>query len=249
MSRTSLRDRTQRWLGLRMHRRLLALGGNTGVVSFSFDDAPQSACQTGAAVLEKHSSLGTWYVAGGLTDQMDQGHMSHSVQDLQALHAKGHQVGCHTYSHVPCSRLRTDELHNEFQRNDDFLRDCGISQRPLHFSFPLGAYDLNSKAVAGKHFASCRITGGGVQLGFADLNALKSERLYTRDIQLDKLAQLVRRTAEHKGWLIFYSHDVAAEPSTWGCTPDLLDRAVQLALDAGCKVLPVDQAISHWQAA
>lgn len=249
MSRPTLRDRAQRWLALRTNRRLLNLQKDTGVISFSFDDAPKSACHRGAAILEKHHCLGTWYVAGALTDTLDQGHMSHSVQDIQNLREKGHHVGCHTFSHIACSGLDHNQLNNEFQRNDAFLNQCGLSERPLHFSFPLGAFDLKSKTIAGQRFASCRITGGGIQTGFADLNALKTERLYEKDMPLDTLRQLVQTNAEKKGWLIFYSHDVANTPSPWGCTPELLENAVQLALASGCKVLPVDQAIQYWQSA
>ena len=247
MSPPSLAMRAERWMALRAHRRLLPLVGHTGIVSFSFDDAPQSACQTGAAVLEKHHCHGTWYVAGALTDKMDLGHMSHSVRDICNLRDSGHQIGCHTYSHTPCAGMSLIQLNAEFQRNDEFLEQCGVTDRPLHFSFPLGAFDLRSKLHAGRRFGSCRITGGGIQSGYADLNALKTERLYDSVMSAATLQSLVCTNAEKKGWLIFYSHDVEREPSKWGCTPHLLESAVQMSLAAGCKVLPIEQAIDYWR--
>jgi hypothetical protein len=84
-------------------------------------------------------------------------------------------------------------------------------------------------------------------MGTTDLNALPSERLYQGVITPQRVTELVQRVADCKGWLIFYTHDVEAQPSPWGCTPDLLDFAVRAALESGCKVLPVNQALRHWQ--
>lgn len=238
--------KAQRWLAARTMRRDLALNREAGVVSFSFDDAPHSACDAGRAVLEKSGCLGTWYIAGGLTGKPEQGRMCHSVADVQDLARSGHHIGCHTYSHSPCDRLTSTEMTTELARNKAFFDGIGIPTTDLHFSFPLGAFHLGSKRLAARTFQSSRITGGGVQVGHADLNALRSERLYQQVMTLERLTQLTRHVAQTKGWLIFYTHDVEASPSQWGCTPNLLDMAVKAALDAGCKVLPVDQAVQYW---
>lgn len=243
----ALNLKIQRWLALRTQRHMLRLQGSCGVVSFSFDDAPRTACTTGRGVLERHNVLGTWYIAGGLTDQPEQGRMCHSAQDVRSLVAQGHHVGCHTFSHTPCTLLSRADMAAELGRNARFLDEVGVLAQDRHFSFPLGAFHLASKQLASQTFVSSRITGGGMQVGSTDLNALPSERLYQATITPQRIAELVERVAERKGWLIFYTHDVESEPSPWGCTPELLDFAVRTALQAGCKVLPVNQALSHWQ--
>ena len=100
--------------------------------------------------------------------------------------------------------------------------------------------------MASQHFRSSRITGGSFHVDYADLNELKAERLYQGLITLDRLTALMMDVASKKGWLILYTHDVTPNPSDWGCTENLLDYAIQAALAAGCKVMPVDQAIDYF---
>ncbi|MFZ2989207.1 polysaccharide deacetylase family protein, partial [Ideonella sp.] len=220
-----------------------------GVVSFSFDDAPHTACTTGRDVLEAHGCHGTWYVAGGLTDQPEQGRLCHSQADLEALLARGHHLGCHTFSHHPVDRLSRAEMLAELERNADFLQRLGLNAEALHFSFPLGAFDLKSKELASQRFITSRITGGGLQTGEVDLQALRSQALYSQSLSRAAVERLNRQTAERGGWLIYYSHDVEADPSRWGCTPERLDHAVRNALASGCQVLSVRDALAHWQQA
>lgn len=243
----SLNKKIQRWLASRTLRNMIPLSGDAGVVSFSFDDAPHSACTAGKDVLERHNCNGTWYVAGGLTDRPEQGRICHSVADLRELLGNGHHLGCHTYSHHPCNQLTRPAMIDELKRNARFLDDVGVPTGARHFSFPLGAIHLASKHLAAQNFESSRITGGGIQVGTADLNGLCSERLYQQVMSPDRVVALVNEVASRKGWLIFYTHDVENEPSQWGCTPELLDFAVRAALESGCKVLPVDQAVSYWR--
>jgi peptidoglycan/xylan/chitin deacetylase (PgdA/CDA1 family) len=236
----------QRWLADRSMRRLLPLQAPTGVVSFSFDDAPKTACIEGRRILERQGCLGTWYIAGGLTDQPEQGRICHSVADVQSLALGGHQVACHTFTHQPCDQLSRAQMAQVLARNAQYFAEIGVPQAADHFSFPLGAYDLGSKSVASNTFQSSRITRGGLQVGHADLNGLWAEKLYAHTMTPTRLQALVQSTAEQRGWLIFYTHEVDAQPGPWGCTPELLEAAVRAALGAGCKVLPVDRAIAYW---
>jgi peptidoglycan/xylan/chitin deacetylase (PgdA/CDA1 family) len=247
MIRSSTVLRAQRWLATRVLRNDLVLEREAGVVSFSFDDAPKSACDTGRYVLERLGCRGTWYIAGGLTDRLEQGRPCHSARDIQDLARSGHHIGCHTFSHHPCNQMNAAEMKAELHRNAAFFRQIGVPTTDMHFSFPLGAFDLGSKRVAAQTFCSSRITGGGIQIGRTDLNGLRSERLYHHAMNLTRLTSLVKEVALKRGWLIFYTHDVEDNPSQWGCTPKMLDLAVQSALDAGCHVLPVDQAITYWK--
>jgi hypothetical protein len=44
-------------------------------------------------------------------------------------------------------------------------------------------------------------------------------------------------------WLIFYTHDVRPQPSRYGCTPELFQAVVALALDRGARLLPVSKVL------
>ena len=50
------------------------------------------------------------------------------------------------------------------------------------------------------------------------------------------------------GWLIFYSHDVATEPSAYGCTPSLLRHALEAASRRNVPIVSVAEAL-RWAGA
>ena len=224
--------------------RWIPLNKGRGVVSFSFDDVPASACHQGASLLELYQARGTYYVCGGLTDGIEQNQTCHSVQDLQRLIEDGHEVACHTYSHMNCANALTADLRDDWNRNQEFFMKHGI---PNHgFAFPFGAYDLGSKLAAIKHFSYNRITGGGIQLGRADLSALRAQSLYSAQANVDELSGMIMKTASEGGWLILYTHEVSDNPGPWGTTPGLLEMALRMATEQGCQLLPVNKAIQYF---
>lgn len=240
--------KADRWLARRLVRRMLPLGAGPGVVTVSFDDAPVSACREGRAILDHHGVKGTWYVAGGLTDRLEQGEACHSVQDLEALLAHGHELGCHTFDHQPCSALGAEQMRSQLQQNRRFLQGLAGGAAPQHFSFPLGDYGLASKRLAAGCFDSVRLTRAGIHRGSADLNGLLAQRLYADEMTADRLRGLIAEAAACSGWLILYTHGVSAQPRRWGCTPALLEQVLTDARAHGCKLLAVGQALAHFRA-
>jgi peptidoglycan/xylan/chitin deacetylase (PgdA/CDA1 family) len=236
-----------RWFARRLMRQEVILGHKPGVITFTFDDAFRTACDPGGRILSDYGCRGTYYVAGALTGKRKDGMDCHTREDLEGLLAKGHQVGCHTFSHASCYRLPPAEVDAELDQNAAFLAGLGLPPDRLHFAFPQGAYGLIAKRLCASRFQSLRITGGGVQTGRADLNALKSEPLFEPAVRPDRLKDLSRQTAVRRGWLIFHSHDVQNNPSPRGCFPRTLEAAVRIALDAGCRVLTVAEAIDYWR--
>ena len=233
-------------LAAQLYRNDLPLRREAGVVSFCFDDAPKSSCVAGRKALEAVGCRGTWYIAGGLTDKLEQGRQCHSASDVQELARTGHHIGCHSFSHRPCVSLSSTEMEANLKRNADFFGSIGLPSSGLDFSFPLGFFDIASKRVAARHFRSSRVSGGGIQVGSTDLNALRSCGLYQHTMSPEKISWLTREVARSRGWLMLYTHDIEDVPSQWGCTSSLLAFAIRAALDAGCKVLSVDQAIQYW---
>ncbi|MFZ6675898.1 polysaccharide deacetylase family protein [Undibacterium sp. Xuan67W] len=223
----------------------LPLKQGRGVVSFTFDDVPTSACIVGKDLLEEFGARGTFFVCGGLTDGLEQGHQCHSVEDLQTLAEDGHEIGCHTFSHTNCVTHTIKDLKLDWEKNQDFFTQNNIPNSG--FAFPFGAYDLGSKLAASQRFAYNRITGGGTQIGKADLAALRAQALYADKTSLEKIKQLIDQTAREGGWLIFYSHEVDEIPGPWGTTPPQLRYALSEAKNAGCEVLPVRDAILFFQ--
>jgi len=213
------------------------------VVSFTFDDFPRSAWINGGAILEQYDKRGTYYAAMGLagTDS-NLGKMFES-DDLRAVHAQGHEIACHTYSHRDCYRASPAEIAAEIERNGTALASI-IGDEPLdNFAYPFGGVSLTAKSALAGRFASCRGTGRGINRGTVDLADLFGTSIYSRDFNRDRLCQLIDDAQAGNGWVIFYTHDVAEEPSPFGCTPAQFKSIVAYAAE-NATVLPVRDVLA-----
>jgi peptidoglycan/xylan/chitin deacetylase (PgdA/CDA1 family) len=213
------------------------------VVSFSFDDFPISAGTAGAGILADHGARGTFYVAGSLV-----GTSSHQYggfcrrDDLAALIAAGHEIGCHTYGHARVSTLSPRGLIEELDRNAAFVGRHLGGYAMRSFAYPFGDISPLRKLQVQTRFASCRGNAPGINAGRIDLGDLRAERIYEQSIDHDRIAALLRSAASKPAWLIFYTHDVAENPSPYGCTPATFERVVQAVADAGIRILTVADA-------
>ncbi|MFZ6772486.1 polysaccharide deacetylase family protein [Undibacterium sp. SXout7W] len=241
----SLILKASRFAARRLGCRWLPLRKGQGVVSFSFDDVPASACLSGAALLEQYDARATFYICGQLTDGIEQHQPCHSVSDLQRLVASGHELGCHTFSHTNCANTPIARLRQDWDKNQAFFQQNDLPTNG--FAFPFGAYRLGSKLAANRRFSYNRITGGGLQLERADLSALRAQALYAANTSADMVLSLIRQAAQEGGWLIFYSHEVTEQPGPWGTTPDQLDMALRIARQEHCQILPVQAAIDFFR--
>jgi hypothetical protein len=95
-----------------------------------------------------------------------------------------------------------------------------------------------------KIFHSSRGIIPGVNAGVADLQFLRATPLINRDIDRDGIDRMFDEAVASNGWLIFYSHDVASEPSPYGCTPSLLRHALDAASRRNVEILSVADALS-----
>ncbi|WP_144637160.1 polysaccharide deacetylase family protein [Bordetella genomosp. 13] len=246
MTRALIR-RGGRWLARHSHHAWLAIPDGPPVVSITFDDVNASACDTGAAILQRHGCLGTFYVAGGLTDGSEQSRATHSVAQLRTLRQGGHQLGCHGWSHRHATRLPLAQWQAELKRNHDFLREITGDDEPLDFAYPFGDYGYGVKQACAAVRRSSRITGGGMHHGRADLNLLGSYRLYGEDMAAARWRAFLDG-ARRGSWAILNTHGVEADCGHYGSTPEALEGVIRYAQDKGCTVLPVGQAIAHLRA-
>ena len=101
----------------RHHRsKPFAMRNSAPLVSFTFDDVPDSAYLNGAAVLEEAGARGTFYVAAGICGSADTHWRVITRHQVTALHARGHEIGCHTFSHVAVDRLDAAGMAEECRR-------------------------------------------------------------------------------------------------------------------------------------
>ena len=237
-----VKRRVQRKLSLYMERRTARVNVPEPMVSFTFDDVYASACVNGSAVLTERGQRGTFYVAMGMCDTTLAGLRCFSEQHLREVYAAAHEVGGHTFSHLRYDGDQQAYL-DDIERNVDAIRDVLQGWRPRSFSFPYGQIQPGVKAGLDAHYQSLRSIEPGLNAGRVDLNMLRSYALYNSILNESRVDALLKRAVRRRGWLIFYAHDVSPSPSHMGCTPKLLSHAVDCALNAGCRVLPVADAV------
>lgn len=232
-----MRRRAGRYLGVRP----AAVKPARGVLSLSFDDIPASAWTEAGPILAEHGVKATYYVCGGLSGGVNLDLPQFETEHLQALHAAGHEVGCHTYEHVSTLTLTPTELAASLDRNARWVAERLDGYRMQTFAYPFGDCALGSKAVIQNRFACGRGVRDGVNAGWADRNLLQAIGLESRRLPGYDLEGLVQQAAGQKGWLIAYGHDVSDSPTPYGCTPDDLDRLIRLAKAADLDILPVHE--------
>jgi peptidoglycan/xylan/chitin deacetylase (PgdA/CDA1 family) len=233
-----------RFLARQSRSKVLTSHNAPPIVSFTFDDVPVSACELGASILEKYGARGTFYVAGKNCGAVDTGGSPRaSIDHLRTIWTKGHEIGCHTYSHPTVRYLNSNEIGVELDRNQSALRKIDSKIVVRNFAYPYGDLSVRTKRYLEDRFDSCRAGHPGINSRRADLGALDAWPLQNASLDRAKLVELIAETVETSGWLIFFGHDVAEQPSRYVISPDLLDFAVSTAKRSGCAVTTVADSL------
>lgn len=222
------------------HRRPLANAPDRPMISFSFDDAPASAAMSGAKVLEDRGLRGTYYVSAGLAG--GEGPMGRFATDAdyRRLASAGHELACHTYSHLDCGQASAEAVRSEADRNCQALTAYGAGAL-RNFAYPYGDVAAPAKRVLGGRYSVLRALHHGVIERAADLN--QAPAVGIEGPEGEATARRWMETARRRSaWLILYTHDVTPSPSPWGCTPDALARLADEAVKSGFAVVTVAEA-------
>ena len=233
-----MRRRAARYLD----RRPVAVTPARGIFSLSFDDIPTTAWTEAGPIMAQHGVLATYYVCGGLSGGTNLDLPQFETEHLQALHATGHEVGCHTYEHASVLSLSHDDLTASFDRNAAWVGERLDGHVMTSFAYPFGDCGLRAKRVVADRFDFARGVRDGINAGQADRGLLQAIGLESRRLPGYDLEAIMQQTAASNGWLIAYGHDVMDGPTPYGCTPDDLDRVIRLAKAAGLDILPVEAA-------
>ena len=216
------------------------------LVSFTFDDVPESAYMNGASILEQYDLRGTFYIAAGRGGTIDPDTHWPVIDrnQIRALCNRGHEIGCHTYSHARVDYLDHRGMEEECRRNAEVLRELCPDIQLTNFCYPVGQVSLPRKLQLLKRFDSCRGCFEGINAGTVDLGLLSVIELYERKVTFGDLRHLIRATHDCNGWLILYTHDVAEPPSSIGCSPRLLRAAIEAAQEAEMQCLTIREALT-----
>lgn len=218
------------------------LNNATPMVTFTFDDLPKSAATCGADILESYGARGTFYVSGGLVGLDAPDWTTGCADDVVSLHRRGHEVGCHTFSHRRACDLDETSLAAEIARNRTYLHSLDPTMPVETFAYPFGYGSYARKHQLKSEFRTCRSIVPGVNAGEVDLQFLRALPLIDRQMSRERIDAAFAEAANMNGWLIFYSHDVADEPSLYGCSPELMTYALEAAARRNVPVLTMAEA-------
>lgn len=207
------------------------------MVSFSFDDVPLSATLTGAAVLESRGLRGTYYFMAGLADTDEVLWRTAGAADAQRLSKAGHEIGCHTYSHLDCGRANGAQVADDIARNASALADWGLPPA-VSFAYPFGDVGAPAKRVLAGRYRSLRTVQSGMIEKGADLNQLPAVGIEGSNGE-EAARHWLDKARAANAWLILYTHDVTETPSQFGCRPEALERLTAKAVLDGFDVVTV----------
>lgn len=215
------------------------------ILSLTFDDVPASALTEGAPLLETHAVRGTFYIAGGLLHRRTPDWQVIDAQGVCELHARGHEIACHSFSHRRADQSGGRFIAEDIIRNRNFLRGIEPTLPLKNFAYPYGYGSFGWKRKLASNFRTCRGILPGLNAGFFDPQFLDAVPLYANRIDKDGIDRVLDDACERRGWLIFYTHDVTARPSEYGCTPALLAHALRAAQARGIACLNIAEALAR----
>ena len=230
-------------LAMHTHAAHFRMHNATPMVSFTFDDLPKSAVTTGAELLEPHGARGTYYVSGGLVGIGTPYWATGDANDVLSLYRRGHEIGCHTFSHQRACDLDVSSLAHEIMRNRGYFRALDASIETETFAYPYGYGSFGRKHQLRDQFQTCRGIVPGINFGDVDLQFLRAMPLIDRQMDRVGIERAFDAAETNNGWLIFYGHDVAERPSPWGCAPALLAHALEVAARRKIAVLTMAEAL------
>jgi len=216
-------------------RRPVRMALERPMVTFGFDDAPVTATTAGAQVLEARGVRGVYYFSAGLVGRTGPMGVYAEREDAQRLAAAGHEVACHTFSHLDCGQADGPAILGEVDRNAMDLDAWGLPVRES-FAYPYGDVSIPAKRALGGRFRTLRTVTAGLIENGSDANQLPAVGIEGAEGEAKALHWL-DRAAERKAWLMLFTHDVEPNPSAWGCTPEALGHLIDAALARGFDVV------------
>lgn len=239
-----LQGKYRRTLSVALCRRSIKMQNTGPLISFTFDDFPQSALEVGGKILRAHGVAGTYYVSLGLLNRDEPTGRICSSTDLKEVLAQGHELGCHTFGHCDAWETESRSFQESILANRRALKEILPGASFATMSYPINTPRPSTKRRTGRHFAGCRGGGQTFNSGPIDLNYLQAFFLEQSREVPSLIWEMISRNRNEGGWLIFATHDISVQPTRFGCTPELFEDVVSRAVGSGARVLPVAQALS-----
>jgi peptidoglycan/xylan/chitin deacetylase (PgdA/CDA1 family) len=241
----NLTDRIGNRLIWKLASKTKTVANDAPLVSFTFDDVPDTALTNGAAILEKYGMRGTFYIAGGLEGRVEPDRTLISRQGCRDLFDRGHEIGSHTFAHHRVRSYKGGALAADLSRNADYLKAAGIAAAAENFAFPYNAAWPLARRELSRHYVTCRGAGEAINRGKVDPLMLQSVEIRQPEQHARDLTRWVDDVTANPGWLVFFTHDIAENPTPYGCTPETFENLVRYCAEHGCRVRTVREVVTE----
>ena len=215
------------------------------MVSFTFDDFPKSAADTGAEIVEEVGARACYYACSSMAGTRTVCGEMFDDRDLAALSRAGHEIGAHTHSHLDCARAGLDEVVSDITQGLEGLRAMGHAAPVQHFAYPFGETRFEVKRALAGRFRSARGVLSGLNSRGNDRMQLRAVELDSDEASLPRALAAIETAMREKAWLVVFSHDVSDAPGPWGVTPAALRKVARAARDAGAALLTPGEALER----
>lgn len=216
------------------------------IVSFCFDDAPHSAWKYGAPILEEAGGRATYYLAGGLIEARQPELQLISPEEGSDLAARGHELGCHTWSHPKLSTLSNKALSADLDRNAAFLTALDDRTVRRNFAVPYTMATPLRQPLLRQQFRSSRGGRAGINRGLTDLHYLSAVELRESFLDASDIQAWLDDLEQAPGWLILFSHHIADNPpGGFGVSARTFSAVVESIAQRGFTMLTIDAALDR----
>ena len=156
----------------------------------------------------------------------------------------------HSYSHIDITTLTSQQILNELTQTDALFQALGLPA-PVHYAYPLGAYNAATMNLISQYRLSGRIGGHGTLFPppYPLPNWYELTSGWIRaDTSYAEIKNWVDQAVAQKALLCLYTNKVSDPPMSEGCTPTLLaqvlDYLVERQNEGELSVLTMRQAYS-----
>jgi peptidoglycan/xylan/chitin deacetylase (PgdA/CDA1 family) len=215
------------------------------IFSFTFDDVPLSAARNGAKILEDAGAVGTYYVALGIGRSERTKERFIDEEDIKSLHDRGHDIGCHTYSHLSLRKNSPTAIEQDCLLNTNKLKSILGKESIDHFAYPYGAVSLSGKKLLGRRYKTLRTTDYGINNCRTDLTHLRTVSLCSINFDRNLMLETIQKAVKTNGWIIFFTHDILEKPSQWGTSINDFKWVVNECFKTSGNILDISKAYSY----